>query len=150
MSSTTSITLSIANKMVDAALAEGAKRTFAPLAVVVLDSGAHILCLKRDERASLGRADLAISKAAGCLAMGFNGRDMARFAEQASTFFLAANGVLPHGVLPVAGGVLIRGAGGSLIGAIGVSGDWPDNDEICAVAAILAAGLVPDAGMPPA
>jgi uncharacterized protein GlcG (DUF336 family) len=37
--------------------------------------------------------------------------------------------------------VLIRDAGGDLLGAVGISGDTGDNDEICAVAGIEAAGL---------
>jgi uncharacterized protein GlcG (DUF336 family) len=46
----------------------------------------------------------------------------------------------------VAGGVLIRSREGRLLGAVGISGDTSDNDEICAVAAIEAAGLVPETG----
>jgi uncharacterized protein GlcG (DUF336 family) len=46
----------------------------------------------------------------------------------------------------VPGGVLIRDAAGGLIGAVGISGDTSDNDEVCAVAGILASGLKPDTG----
>jgi uncharacterized protein GlcG (DUF336 family) len=35
---------------------------------------------------------------------------------------------------------------GTLLGAVGVSGDTSDNDEICAVAGIEAAGLKANAG----
>jgi len=45
----------------------------------------------------------------------------------------------------VPGGVLIQSEGG-LLGAVGVSGDTSDNDEICAVAGIEAAGLKANAG----
>ena len=38
-----------------------------------------------------------------------------------------------------AGGVLIAGAGGTVIGAVGVTGDLSDNDELCALAGIEAA-----------
>ena len=48
-------------------------------------------------------------------------------------------------MVPVPGGVLIQ-AGGVLLGAVGVSGDTSDNDEICAVAGIEAAGLKANAG----
>jgi uncharacterized protein GlcG (DUF336 family) len=47
----------------------------------------------------------------------------------------------PHGVIPSAGGVLVIDDRGETIGAIGVTGDTPDNDEICALAGIAAAGL---------
>ena len=52
----------------------------------------------------------------------------------------------PEGsVVPVPGGVLIQD-GGVLLGAVGVSGDTSDNDEMCAVAGIEAAGLKANAG----
>ena len=44
------------------------------------------------------------------------------------------------------GGILIRDAGGDVIGAVGLSGDTADNDEICGIAGIEAAGLKADPG----
>jgi len=52
----------------------------------------------------------------------------------------------PDALVPVPGGVLIRSGEGRLLGAVGISGDTSDNDEICAVAGIKAAGLKPDTG----
>ena len=49
-------------------------------------------------------------------------------------------------VHPALGGVLIRDASNHILGAIGISGDTGDNDEIIAVAGIEAAGLKPDPG----
>jgi hypothetical protein len=43
-------------------------------------------------------------------------------------------------------GVLIQN-GGVLLGAVGVSGDTSDNDEICAVSGIKAAGLKANPGV---
>jgi len=37
--------------------------------------------------------------------------------------------------------VLIKDPGGAVIGAVGISGDTSDKDEVCAVAGIEAAGL---------
>ncbi len=48
-------------------------------------------------------------------------------------------------LVPVPGGVLIQ-EGGVLLGAVGVSGDTSDNDEICAIAGIEAAGLKANVG----
>ena len=42
-------------------------------------------------------------------------------------------------------GVLIQN-GGVLLGAVGVSGDTSDNDEICAISGIKAAGLKANSG----
>ena len=47
------------------------------------------------------------------------------------------------GILPVAGGVIVKGPDGLPIGAVGVTGDTSDNDEIAAIAGIQAAGLTP-------
>lgn len=141
-----SLTLDQASAIVDAALAEGRVQGFHPLCVVVLDAGGHALALKRDERASISRPEIATAKAAGCLGMGFGGREIAKRAAAVPAFFAALNGVFPKGILPVPGGVLIRDADGVLIGAVGVSGDTSDNDELCAVAGIVAAGLIADTG----
>ena len=61
-------------------------------------------------------------------------------------FFDSINSLTGGEVIPVAGGVLIRNAQGQLIGAIGISGDTSDNDEHCAVQAIVQAGLEADTG----
>ena len=78
--------------------------------------------------------------------MGFGGREIAKRAQGNPAFIAALNGVFPKGILPVPGGVLIRDAGGRLLGAVGVTGDTSDNDEVCAVAGIEAAGLAADTG----
>lgn len=140
------LTLDQASILVDAAMAEGRRQGFYPLCVVVLDTGGHCLALKRDERASISRPEIATAKAAGCLGMGFGGRELAKRAQAVPGFIAALNGIFPKGILPVPGGVLIRDAEGALIGAVGISGDTSDNDEICAVAGIIAAGLVADTG----
>lgn len=141
------LTLDRANRIVEGALAEGRDNGFHPLCVVVLDAGGHALVLKRDERASISRPEIATAKAAGCLGIGFGGREIVRRAEMAPAFIAALNPIFPKGILPVPGGVLIRDAAGALLGAVGISGDTSDNDEICAVAGVLAAGLEPDTGI---
>ena len=141
-----SLTLEQALAMAQAALAEGRRLDLAPLCVAVLDSGGHALTVLRDERASISRPEIATAKAAGCLGMGFGGREIAKRAASVPAFFAALNGIFPKGILPVPGGVLVRDAGGTLIGAVGISGDTSDNDELCAVTGIVAAGLVADTG----
>jgi uncharacterized protein GlcG (DUF336 family) len=140
------LTLDQASRIVDAALAEGQKRDLHPLCVVVLDNGGHALALKRDQRASISRPEIATAKAAGCLGMGFGGREIAKRAQAVPGFIAALNGIFPKGILPVPGGVLIRDAEGRLAGAVGISGDTSDNDEICAVVGVEAAGLMADTG----
>ncbi|WP_114955055.1 GlcG/HbpS family heme-binding protein [Sphingosinicella terrae] len=140
------LSLEQASRIIDAALDAGRARGFHPLCIVVLDAGGHALALKRDERASISRPEIATAKAAGCLGMGFGGREIARRAQAVPAFIAALNGIFPKGILPVPGGVLIRNSDGALVGAVGISGDSSHNDEICAVAGIEAAGLVADTG----
>jgi uncharacterized protein GlcG (DUF336 family) len=49
-------------------------------------------------------------------------------------------------LVPNPGGILIRDAENRVLGAVGISGDTGDNDEIIGVAGIEAAGLKADAG----
>ena len=140
------LTLEQASIIVNAALADGEQRGLQPLCVVVLDAGGHALALKRHELASINRPEIATAKAAGCLGMGFGGREIAKRAAAMPGFIAALNSLFPKGILPVPGGVLIRERDGTLLGAVGISGDTSDNDELCAVAGIEAAGLVADTG----
>lgn len=140
------LSLSQALVIAQEALAEGERRGFQPLAVAVLDAAGQPLAILRDERSSLHRADIAIGKASGCLAMGCGGRALAKRAAANPMFMAAAGQVFPKGVIPVPGGVLIRDGEGALLGAVGVSGDTSDNDEVCATAALGTAGLTADTG----
>ncbi len=78
--------------------------------------------------------------------MGFGGRELKKRAEAMPGFFTGLQAAFPKGMLPVPGGVLVRSADGTLLGAVGVTGDTSDNDEICALAGIAAAGLKGDTG----
>lgn len=142
----TELTLDAALTIARETLAEGARRGFAPLCCAVLDRGGHALALLRDERASIYRPEIATAKAAGCLGMGFGGRELAKRAAAAPLFFNGLQAAFTKGILPVPGGVLIRDAEGAVIGAVGVSGDTSDNDEVAALAGIAAAGLTADTG----
>lgn len=141
-----SLTLDLALQLARDTLAEGETRGFLPLAVAVLDTAGQPLAILRDHRSSLHRADIAVGKAAGCLAMGFGGRELAKRANAMPAFMTAVSAIFPKGIVPVPGGVLIRDADGGLLGAIGVSGDTSDNDETCALAALDRAGLHADTG----
>jgi uncharacterized protein GlcG (DUF336 family) len=140
------LTLAQALTIANATIQAGTAAQRAPLCVAVLDSGGHLLALLRDDRASLYRPQIAIAKASGCLGMGFGGRELAKRAQALPQFFSALSSIFPNGIVPVAGGVLIRDAQRRICGAVGVSGDTSDNDETCAVAGISASGLFPDTG----
>lgn len=127
-------------------LDEGRERGFAPLTVAVLDTGGHAVALLRADGASLLRPQIATGKAWGALGLGFGGRELASRAARMPAFFNALIEMSDGRMVPVPGGVLVRANDGTLLGAVGVSGDTSDNDEVCILAAVQAAGLVADPG----
>jgi uncharacterized protein GlcG (DUF336 family) len=134
------LTLDHANRIVAAALAKGRELGLKPLCVAVIDAGGHLVALQREDGASILRPQIAIGKAAGALGLGLSSRQIAEMAVERPTFVAGLSSLAPQGLVPAAGGVLIQG-GGTPIGAIGITGDTPDNDEACAFAGIAAAEL---------
>lgn len=132
--------------IIDKALEKGREINLAPLTVAVLDAGGQLMALKREDGSSLLRPQIAIGKAWGVLGMGFGGRELARRAAKMPSFFGALSDLAGGRMVPVPGGVLIRSDSGQILGAVGISGDTSDNDEICAVFGIKSAGLTPDTG----
>jgi uncharacterized protein GlcG (DUF336 family) len=143
------LTLAQASTIVDTALEKGRELKLQPLTVVVLDAGGQLKVMKRDDGSSLLRPEIAMGKAWGTLGMGFGGREFARRAAANPVFLQALMAASGGRIVPAPGGVLIRAAaGGEIIGAVGISGDVSDKDEICAVHGIASAGLVADTGDP--
>jgi len=133
--------LSQAQAIVQGALAHARAAGAKPLAVIVLDAGAHPVAFAREDGASLFRFDIARAKAAGALGMGADTRDIASRAAGNPVFFQSIVGAVGGQLALSPGGVLVRDAAGTLIGAAGISGDTGDYDEACAIAGITAAGL---------
>ena len=142
-----SVSLEAASTIVDQALAKGRAMNFKPLAVAVLDPRGCLKAYKAEDGTSLMRFDIAFGKAWGALGMGFGTRELERRAE-AGAFFTSLQVLAEGKIVPVPGGVLIRNQAGQVVGAVGVSGDGSENDELCAVHGIAAAGLKPDTGDP--
>jgi uncharacterized protein GlcG (DUF336 family) len=141
------ITLAQASTIVDVALKKGRELNLKPLVVAVLDAGGHLVAYKREDRSPILRFQIATGKAYGALGMGMGSRGLFE-RSQKNPMFVQMLGQLSDGrVMGVPGGVLILDAAGDIIGAVGVSGDTSDNDEIAAIAGIEAAGLKYDTGL---
>ena len=136
-----SVTLAQASTIVDVALKKGRETNCAPLTVAVLDAGGHLVAFKREDRSGILRFDIAYGKAWGALGMGFGSRELAERAAKNPVFIGALTTIAQGRLVPVPGGVLIKDAGGAVLGAVGISGDTSDKDEVCAVAGIEVAGL---------
>jgi len=136
-----SLTLESAQSIISDALAAGAEHGFKPLTVVVLDAGGHVIAAARQDGASNNRFEIAQGKAYGALALGMGSRAIMERAEQQAYFIAATTAALGGRLIPVPGGVLVREQDGTLVGAVGITGDSSDNDETAATTAIEAAGL---------
>jgi uncharacterized protein GlcG (DUF336 family) len=140
------LALDVARKILDTALAKGVEKKLKPLVVAVLDARGCVKVSAAQDGTSLLRGEIAHGKAFGALAMGMGSRALFQRAQEQAYFIDAVNTLAQGRMVPVPGGVLIQDASGALLGAVGVSGDTSDNDEICALAGIEAAGLKANAG----
>ena len=141
-----SIDLETATRIIDAAIAKGREMEFLPLTVVVLDDSGTIKAMKRDDGASLMRPDIAIGKAWGCLGFGVGNRVLHGRSETTPVFINSLIEMSGGRIAPMPGGALIKNNEGRIIGAVGVTGDTADNDEICAIAGVEAVDLICDTG----
>jgi uncharacterized protein GlcG (DUF336 family) len=142
---TTLLTLSLAQTIIANTLDQAKQANFKALGVVVLDTRGTVIAAAIQDGSSLVRFDVAKGKANGAISFNMGSRGLEKLAKDRPHFMAGALGVV-DGIIPVPGGVLIKSAEGQILGAVGVSGDTSDNDELAAIAGIQAAGLVADGG----
>ncbi|MEC3976961.1 GlcG/HbpS family heme-binding protein [Amycolatopsis sp. H20-H5] len=132
--------------VVEHALAHARKNEFPPMTVAVLDTAGQLVAFGRGDHSGLLRERIARGKAHGALNMGVGSRSLAGRAASHPEFINSLVALAEGNLVPVPGGVLIRTADGNLLGAVGVSGHLPDQDEDCALRGIAATGLQADPG----
>jgi uncharacterized protein GlcG (DUF336 family) len=138
--------LKSAQKIVKVALETARLKNMKALVVAIVDARGALVAFAAEDGSSLKREKVARGKADGAIALGVSSRAIAKMAAERPHFVAAVSHVIGGSLIPVPGGVLIRDTKGMLLGAIGVSGDTSDNDELAAVAGIEAAGLVAETG----
>ena len=116
------LTLSAAKKIAAAAEAEAVKRG-ATVVIAIVDDGGHLILLERLDDTQVASVDVAIGKARTAAIFR---RPSKVFEDQIHEGRVAAL-ALP-GATPLQGGVPIS-VDGKVIGAIGVSGNTPQEDE---------------------
>jgi uncharacterized protein GlcG (DUF336 family) len=135
-----------ARTILDAALKTAREKSLKPVAVAVYDERGALKAFAAEDGTSLKRAEIAMGKAYGALALGVGSRAIHKMALERPYFVTAATEAVGGLLVPVPGGVLIKDPQGAIVGAVGISGDTSDNDELAAAAGIEAAGLVFDGG----
>jgi uncharacterized protein GlcG (DUF336 family) len=142
----TAINLAAARTIVVRALAHARSSDFPPMTVAVLDTAGRLVAFAGEDGSSLLRERIARGKALGALNMGVGSRSLAARAASHPAFINALVSLADGNLVPAPGGVLILDDNDDVIGAVGVSGHLPDEDEACAIHGITACELRADPG----
>lgn len=135
------LTLHQANGIIAAALAAARQKAYRAMAVVVLDEAGHVRAVQREDGASMFRVDIATGKAWAAVAMGASSRTLGERARDNPTFYGALPASSQGRFLAQTGAVVIKDAGGDILGAVGASGGTGDEDEAICMTGVSAAGL---------
>ena len=140
------IELNDAIKIAEAAIQKSKEKNLKPISAVVLDvRGSMRVCLNQDGT-SINRHKIAHGKANAALLWGTGTRAIADRAEKQAYFVNSVCNLMNGDFIPVPGGIIIKDKEDNIVGAVGISGDLSDNDEIAGVAGINAAGFIADTG----
>jgi len=137
----TAITLDQANRIIEAILKRGAEMDCRPLSVVVVEPGCVVKAFQKEDGSSMARFEMAYGKAYATLSLGRSSSLVKARQQEKPEFVRFLIGASGDRLFAESGGRLIRDPGGSVIGAVGVTGDTEDNDEALAAHGIHAAGL---------
>lgn len=124
--------------------AEAARRNAYPLTAVLLDAGGRVKAVLKQDGASLLRFEVSYGKAYASLALGRQSRLVLQKAKEKPLFMESFNELADGPMFLEGGGQLIRDTAGEVVGAIGVTGDTNEIDDLCAIAGIRAAGFKTD------
>jgi uncharacterized protein GlcG (DUF336 family) len=138
------LSLEEANTIIAASFAEAKKRKCRPMSAVVLDAGGRVKAFQKQDGASMLRFEICCGKAYGSLALGRPSRLILQKAKDKPLFMQSIENLADYPLFLEGGGQLIRDKTGEVLGAVGVTGDANELDDICAIAGIHAARLRAD------
>jgi uncharacterized protein GlcG (DUF336 family) len=139
------VSLADALAIIEGAFADAARRKLRPLTAVVLDAGGHVKAALKQDGCSMLRFEIACGKAYAALALGRSSRLVLRKSREKPIFMENLQRLAPGPMFLEGGGQLIRDAvSGEVVGAIGVTGDVNEMDDLAAVAGIRAASYRSD------
>ena len=125
------ITLKEAEAVITAAKAK-AEEINTRMNIAVVDSGTNLISFVHMDDAWLGSIDISQKKARTARYFNMPTGEIGKLSQPGGPLYNIehSNG----GLITFPGGVLIKNAGGEIIGAVGVSGDSVENDHIVAQA----------------
>tara|TARA_Y100001968_G_scaffold219253_1_gene202004 strand:- start:80 stop:571 length:492 start_codon:yes stop_codon:yes gene_type:complete len=130
-----------ADVIIHGALKAARSQGMEPMTVAVLDTGGHLIALKREDGSGILRVQIALGKGWGALGMGAPSRLLRDRLSDRLGFVAALTDASDGRFVPVPGGVLVLDQEDYILGAVGISGDTSERDELCAINGIQGAGL---------
>ncbi len=138
------LSLAQAVAIIEGTFAAAKKHECHALAAIVLDAGGRVKAFHKQDGASLMRFEIAYGKAFAALSLGRTSRMVLQKAKEKPLFVQSMEQIADGPLFLEAGGQLIRDDQGEVMGAIGVTGDVNEMDDICAIEGIASAGLKAD------
>jgi len=138
------ISLEQANRIITAIFARGRELECRPLSVIVVEPGAKVKAFQKEDDSAMMRFEMAYGKAYAALALGRSSSLVRLRTKERPLFMQYLIRASDDQIFPEGGGMLIRGNGGELLGAVGVTGDTQERDEELAAYGIRTAGLKTD------
>jgi uncharacterized protein GlcG (DUF336 family) len=138
------MSLDEAIKLINGTFAAAAERKLRPLTAVVLDAGGHVKAALKQDGCSMLRFEIAYGKAYAALSLGRSSRLVLQKSREKPIFMDNLQRLAEGPMFLEGGGQLVRDDLGEVVGAVGVTGDVNEMDDIAAVAGIHAAGFKSD------
>jgi uncharacterized protein GlcG (DUF336 family) len=138
------ITLAEAIQIIEGTFASARERKAYPLSAIVLDAGGRVKAFHKQDGSSLLRFEIAYGKAFAALALNRSSRQVLQKAKEKPAFMESLAELSDGPLFLEGGGQLIRDKSGEIVGALGVTGDVNEVDDLCAMDGIRAAGFLPD------
>jgi len=104
-----------------------------PMNIAVVDAGGNLVCHARMDGAWIGSVDISINKAFTARAFDISTKDLGENSQPGGQFF-GISGSNNGRIMIFAGGIPLT-RGGSVVGAVGVSGGTGEQDQAVAQAA---------------
>jgi len=138
------LSLDEANTIIAATFAAAKKARCRPMSAIVLDAGGRVKAFQKQDNASMLRFEVCYGKAYASLALGRPSKLVLAKANEKPLFMQSIENLADYPLFLEGGGQLVRDQNGEVMGAIGVTGDANEMDDICAIAGIHAVGLRAD------
>src|SRR5215471_13990926 len=139
------ISLDEAVTIITGTFAAAEQRKLRPLSAIVLDAGGRVKAFHKQDGCSLLRFEIAYGKAYAALSLGRSSRLVLQKSREKPIFMENLQALASGPMFLEGGGQLVRDAvSGEVVGAVGVTGDVNEMDDISAVAGIHAAGFRSD------